>query len=73
MDGIERFKGPGGRYYHLWVQHDLFGSLIIMRAWGGQRSGRGGFRAMSISSDIECQKELKRIRARRRHRGYVVV
>ena len=50
MDGIERFKGPGGRYYQLWVQRDLFGSLVIMRAWGGQRSGRGGFIAKSLAS-----------------------
>jgi predicted DNA-binding WGR domain protein len=73
MDGIERFKGPGGRYYQLWVQRDLFGSLVIMRAWGGQRSGRGGFMAKSLASDMECQMELKRIRARRRQRGYVAV
>lgn len=73
MDGIERFKGPGGRYYQLWVQRDLFGALVIMRAWGGQRSGRGGFKAISLASDMECHKELKRIRARRRLRGYVAV
>ena len=67
MDGIERFKGPGGRYYQLWVQRDLFGALVIMRAWGGQRSGRGGFKAISLASDMECHKELKRIRCPRSH------
>jgi hypothetical protein len=71
MDGIERFKGPGGRYYQLWVQRDLFGSLVIMRAWGGHRSGRGGFKAVAMASETECEKMLRRIRTRRYQRGYL--
>jgi hypothetical protein len=42
MDGIERFKGPGGRYYQLWVQSDLFGALGHHEGmgWSTLRAGR---------------------------------
>jgi hypothetical protein len=72
MDAIERFKGPGGRRYQLWVQRDLFGALVIMRAWSGERR-RGGFKAMGVASEAECERTLTRIRDRRRQRGYLPI
>ena len=73
IDGIERFTGPHGRRYQLWVQRDLFGALIIMRSWNGALNRRGGCKATTTETDTDCERQLERIRARRHQHGYVPV
>lgn len=73
MDPIERFTGPGGRHYQLWVQRDLFGGLVVLRAWGTEKSRRGGFKSLPVATEAECEEVLHRIRSRRRQHGYVPV
>lgn len=73
MNPIERFKGPGGRHYQLWVQRDLFGGLVVLRAWGGEKSGRGGLKSPSLASEVDFAKILRRIRNCRRQHEYVSV
>jgi hypothetical protein len=72
-DGIERFTGPHGRRYQIWVQRDLFCALVIMRSWSGALSGRGGCKATAFETDFDCERQLRRIRARRYQHGYVPV
>ena len=73
MDPIERFKRPGGRHYQLWVQRDLFGGLVVLRAWGGEKSGRGGFKSLPAATEADCEKVLHRVHLRRRKHGYIPV
>jgi hypothetical protein len=73
LDPIERFNGPGGRHYKLWVQRDLFGDLVVFRSWGGEKSGRGGFKSITVCTDEQCEKVLHEVRSRRRPHGYVAV
>jgi len=72
-DGIERFVGPNGRRYSLWVQRDLFGTLIIMREWSGASLVRGGSKMTNVSNEVESHKLLNRIRKLRHNHGYVRV
>lgn len=72
-DGIERFLGPNGRRYSLWVQRDLFGMLVIMRVWSGSSLVRGGSKMTTVKSELESEQLLTRIRTVRRNHGYVRV
>lgn len=72
-DGIERFTGPHGRRYQLWVQRDLFGALVVMRSWSGAVCGRGGCKATAFETETDCERQLECIRARRHQHGYVPV
>ncbi len=54
------------RYYAIAIQLDLFDRPVIVRAWGGRGSRRGGMATEPFSTA-----RLKNIDRRRRQHGYI--
>ncbi len=61
------------RYYRVSLDRDLFGDLVLVRAWGGLGSNLGQVRQTVVGSEEEGERLLRGIERRRRQRGYVVV
>jgi len=64
------WKNPeNGRYYNATLTQDLLGDWVIIKAWGGDKSGRvQHFYCASYAQGLE---ELKKIDKRRKLRGYI--
>lgn len=57
------------RYYHLYVQPDLFGQWCFIREWG--RTGSSGqARIMPYPTRVEAEAALTRQRRAKERRGY---
>lgn len=54
------------RYYSISVQRDLFGEVVIVRAWGGIDNRRGG-----IASEPLDRERLRKLYKERLAHGYI--
>jgi predicted DNA-binding WGR domain protein len=71
---ILRWRHAGKRrWYAVWVAQDLFGALVLVRAWGSLDSRRGGRKQEVISCPQALEARLRVLARQRLRRGYVPV
>lgn len=58
------------RGYSLSLERDLFGAWVLVRCWYGLGSRRGGLLREVCLDEASALDKMRRIDARRRHRGY---
>ncbi len=58
------------RFYALLIERDLFGTIVLVRAWG--RIGtRGDELVQAFATESEAEKALEALARRKRRRGYL--
>ena len=69
--GIWRWIHPHKRRWYLLLLHqDLFGDWVLLRAWGGLDSRRGGERKEILDDIGNAERLVKEIRRTRLRHGY---
>jgi hypothetical protein len=58
------------RYYQAVLVVDLFGSWVLVTAWGGLDSQRGNMRSTLVESHADGLAHIQALDRRRRQRGY---
>jgi hypothetical protein len=69
----ELFWQRGDRFYWCSLRQNLFGDWVLLRRWGGRRTGKGGQRETLCADLEEGRRLMQDILKRRRYRGYVLV
>lgn len=64
-----RFE-TNSRYYLLYCSHDLWGTLVVSRYWGGKDSRRGNQRHEVITTVEAAAKRFAAIVQSRKQHGY---
>lgn len=66
-----RWENPeNNRYFEVWLGLDLFGSLIMVKQWGGKNSHAGGIATELFESEKEAEKAVETIHKRRIQHKY---
>ncbi|PSB66158.1 hypothetical protein C7B79_02200 [Chroococcidiopsis cubana CCALA 043] len=60
----------GDRWYSLEVRQDLFGTWVVIAAWGGLRSRIKGQKEWRCGSKKEAEEIASNLRKHRSERGY---
>jgi len=69
--GIWRWVHPQKRrWYTILLHRDLFGDLVLIRAWGSLDSQRGGEKKEILEDIGDAEKRLKENRRLRLRHGY---
>lgn len=68
----EKHDGETQRYYEAYLECDLWGSLFVVRRWGGVGSARGSRQRDLVMHRQEGEQALKTINQIRLKRGYHV-
>ena len=58
------------KYYKLFEQETLFGTVDIICVWGRIGSNLGGCKIISCDNDADVELTVNSIKKRRQHRGY---
>jgi hypothetical protein len=59
--------------YDLAQEQELFGEWVLLRKWGGRRTGKGGQREILCADLEEGHRLMQDVLKRRRRRGYVLL
>lgn len=60
----------GSKYYKLFEQKTLFGTIDVICVWGGIGGKLGGHKIIPCDSEDDAEIVLNSIKARRKYRGY---
>lgn len=66
----ELFWQRGDRYYWCALQQNLFGEWVVLRKWGGRKTGKGGQMETPCTNPEEGQRLIQDVQKRRQYRGY---
>ena len=58
------------KYYKLFEQATLFGTIDIICVWGRIGGNLGGYKVISCDTDQDVELTVNSIKKRRKHRGY---
>ncbi len=58
------------RFYSLMIEHDLFGTVRLVRHWGRIGATQGRELAQDFDTEEKAGEELERLAAAKRRRGY---
>ena len=58
------------KYYKLFEQATLFGTIDIICVWGRIGGNLGGYKIISCDTDQDVELVVNSIKKRRKHRGY---
>ena len=66
------FWRRGDRFYWCALRQNLFGEWVLLRKWGGRRTGKGGQCEILCADLEEGHRLIQDVLKRRRYRGYVL-
>ncbi|MGG6242879.1 WGR domain-containing protein [Nodosilinea sp. AN01ver1] len=69
----ELFWQRGDRFYWCALRQNLFGEWVLLRRWGGRRTGKGGQSETCCADLVEGNRLMQDVLRRRRSRGYVLI
>jgi hypothetical protein len=58
------------KYYKLFEQATLFGTIDVVCVWGRIGGNLGGYKVISCDTDQDVELTVNSIKKRRKHRGY---
>ena len=58
------------KYYKLFEQATLFGTIDVVCVWGRIGGNLGGYKVISCDTDPDVELTVNSIKKRRKHRGY---
>jgi len=58
------------KYYKLFEQATLFGTIDVVCVWGRIGGNLGGYKVISCDTDQDVELTVNSIKKRRQHRGY---
>ena len=58
------------KYYKLFEQATLFGTIDVVCVWGRIGGNLGGYKVISCDTDQGVELTINSIKKRRKHRGY---
>ena len=58
------------KYYKLFEQATLFGTIDVVCVWGRIGGNLGGYKVISCDTDQDVDLTVNSIKKRRKHRGY---
>ena len=58
------------KYYKLFEQATLFGTIDVVCVWGMIGGNLGGYKVISCDTDQDVELTVNSIKKRRKHRGY---
>ena len=58
------------KYYKLFEQATLFGTIDVVCVWGRIGGNLGGYKVISCDTDQDVELVVNSIKKRRKHRGY---
>ena len=61
------------RYYNLYIQPNLFGTISVIKTWGSRVSNRTGHQIITCNSMSEAIKILQQVSLRRYKREYTIM
>ncbi len=70
---IDWYNASNQRYYHVKLQRDLLGDLIVFQTWGGLGSRRGGNKSTFIKSYSAALQYLEKLHKRRLEHDYQLI
>ena len=60
------------KYYKLFGQNTLFGTIDVICVWGRVGGSLGGYKTILCNTEYEVQKVVEQVKKRRLYRGYII-